>query len=46
MKEVGRRWKTLAPQDLSIYEVKAQEDKARYESEMEVFNNKMSNIIN
>jgi hypothetical protein len=44
MKEVGHRWKTLTPQEKEIFEAKAQEDKKRYDKEMEVFNKEINKV--
>jgi hypothetical protein len=44
MKEVGRRWKSLIPEEKQIFENKAKEDKKRYNKEMEKFNKEINKV--
>ena len=42
-KELGERWNKVTPETKHKYELKAQEDKGRYEKEMAVYKNKKLN---
>ena len=44
MKEVGRRWKSLTPQQRQIFESKAREDKKRFDREMSEFNKEINKV--
>jgi len=44
MKEVGRRWKSLGPEDKQVFEGKAKEDKKRFDKEMEKFSKEINKV--
>ena len=44
MKEVGRRWKSLSPEEKQEFENKAKEDKKRFDREMAEFNKEINKV--
>ena len=44
MKLVGYRWKHLTPEEKKVFELKAKEDKKRYDREIEDFNKEINKV--